>query len=507
MNLADIIESHDADSPALISRGKVTTYGELRRQVAMVRSGLIAAGVGPGDRVVVVVGNRRHFVLAYLGVLGAGAVAVPLHPTSPTPELARQAAAVGATAAIVGQLAEHAWRSLRRSDVPSLRFTVYAEPVDPVGEDDRATAWPSYSLRSLEDLVVGTAAIVECEPTDPAVLMFTSGTAGAPRAAVLTHANLLANIDQARGAGEPLSPDDVVFGVLPLSHIFGLNVVLGAALAAGATVLLVQRFDPSAFVDSVRERRVTVVPGAPPMWAALAQQPDVNPEDLSSIRLALTGAARTPTEVIEGLRSRFGLELAEGYGLTEASPVVTSSAGIPIRPGSVGKVVAGVDLRIVDEDGNDVLLGDVGELWVRGPNVFPGYLNDPVATRRVLDDEGWLHTGDLGTADEDGYVYLVDRAKDLIIVSGFNVYPAEVEEALREHPLVLDAAVIGVAHAHTGEAVRAYVVAADEAELDEDALIAHVQRRLARYKCPDKVLVVDELPRNLSGKVLRRNLH
>lgn len=506
MNLAEIIEGHEAQAPALISRGRVTSYGDLRDQVAMVRSGLVAAGVSPGDRVVIVIGNRRHFVLSYLAVLGAGAVAVPLHPTSPAPELARQSTAVGAVAAIVGQLAEHAWRSLRRSDVPGLRFTVYAEPVDPVGDDDRATAWPSWSLATLEDLVVAPTPIAERAASDPAVLMFTSGTAGAPRAAVLTHGNLRANIDQSRSSGDRLHPGDVVYGVLPLSHIFGLNVVLGAALEAGATVLLVQRFDPAAFVDSVRERSVTVVPGAPPLWSALAQQPGVDPSDLASIRLALTGAARTPTEAIEALRQRFGLELAEGYGLTEAAPVVTSSVGIPIRPGSVGKVVSGVELRIVDEDGNDVLLGDVGELWVRGPNVFPGYLNDPVATARVLDEDGWLHTGDLGTADDDGYVYLVDRAKDIVIVSGFNVYPAEVEEALREHPLVLDAAVIGVPHAHTGEAVRAYVVSVDGAELDEDALIAHVQRRLARYKCPDKVLVVDELPRNLSGKVLRRNL-
>lgn len=505
MNLARIIEQHPDDAVAVISRGRSTTYGELRRQVAALRSGLAAEGVVPGDRVVVAIGNKRHFVVAYLAVLGLGAVAVPLHPTSPRPELAQQATAVGASVALVGQMAEPAWRSLQRADIPSLRFVVYCEPVQPVGADDHGP-WPSWSASGIIERAVGTAPIHEVQPGDLAALMFTSGTAGAPRAAMLTHDNLLANLEQLRRSPEPIRADDVVYGVLPLSHIYGLNVVLGATLAAGATLLLVQRFDPSTFVESVAQRGVTVVPGAPPLWAALAQQPDVDPASLSTIRRALTGAAKTPVEVLTALRERFGLDLAEGYGLTEASPVVTSSAGLPIRPGSVGRVVDGVELRVVDEDGEDVLLGDVGELWVRGPNVFAGYLNDPQATARVIDPDGWLRTGDLGTVDEDGYVYLVDRAKDLIIVSGFNVYPAEVEQVLLLHPMVAEAAVVGVPNGQSGEAVKAYVVPRDGRDLDEEALIEHCHRHLARYKAPSKVLVVDELPRNLNGKVLRRQL-
>jgi len=505
MNLARIIEDHPDDAIALISRGRTTTYGALRQQVEALRSGLAAEGVTAGDHVVIVVGNKRHFVVAYLAVIGLGAVAVPLHPTSPRPELAQQATAVGAVAAIVGQMAETAWRSLQRADVPSLRFVVFCEPVQPVGAQDHGP-WPSWSVATIAEQAVAMTPIADVASDDLVALMFTSGTAGAPRAAMLTHGNLLANLEQIRRSPEAIRSGDVVYGVLPLSHIYGLNVVLGATLAAGGTLLLVQRFDPSTFVESVSQRKITVVPGAPPMWAALAQQPEVDPTALRSIRVALTGAAKTPVEVIAALRERFGLDLAEGYGLTEASPVVTSSAGLPIRPGSVGRVVEGVELRIVDEGGDDVLLGDVGELWVRGPNVFAGYLNDPQATARVIDAQGWLHTGDLGTVDEDGYVYLVDRAKDLIIVSGFNVYPAEVEQALLLHPLVAEAVVIGVPHGQTGEAVKAYVVARHGVELDEEALIEHCQQHLARYKAPSKVLVVDELPRNLSGKVLRRQL-
>jgi long-chain acyl-CoA synthetase len=505
MNLASIIEGHSPDAPALVSRGRVTTYGALRDQVAALRSGLSAQGIGPGDPVVIAIGNKRHFVVSYLAVLGLGAVAVPLHPTSPRPELASQATAVGAVAALVGQMAEPAWRQLQRAEVPSLRFTVFCEPVEPVG-GAAAEPWPMWSATDIIEEAFHPAPLYDAQPHELAALLFTSGTAGAPRAAMLTHGNLLANLEQIRRSPDPIVASDVVYGVLPLSHIYGLNVVLAATLAAGATLLLVQRFDPSTFVDSVADRGVTVVPGAPPLWAALAQQPEVDPKALAGIRRALTGAAKTPVEVLTSLRDRFGLELAEGYGLTEASPVVTSSAGLPIRLGSVGRAVEGVELRIVDELGDDVLLGDVGELWVRGPNVFAGYLNDPQATARVIDADGWLHTGDLGTVDQDGYVFLVDRAKDLIIVSGFNVYPAEVEQALLLHPLVAEVAVIGVPHGQTGEAIKAFVVARDGIELDEEMLIEHCQRHLARYKAPSKILFVDELPRNLSGKLLRRNL-
>jgi long-chain acyl-CoA synthetase len=242
------------------------------------------------------------------------------------------------------------------------------------------------------------------------------------------------------------------------------------------------------------------------MWVAFSTFDDAPADAFSKVRVALTGAAKMPEEAIRRLQARFGIDLAEGYGLTEASPIVTSSGGMAIRIGSVGKVVDGLEMRLVDEAGDDVLEGDAGEIWLRGPNVFKGYLDDADTTARVLTSDGWLRTGDIAITDSDGYIYLIDRAKDLIIVSGFNVYPKEVEDVLAEHPGVAEVGVIGVPHPQTGEAVKAFVVAEPGAQLDEDALIEHCMDQLARYKCPSKVLFVDELPRNVNGKLLRRSL-
>ncbi|MBI5090206.1 MAG: AMP-binding protein, partial [Actinobacteria bacterium] len=251
---------------------------------------------------------------------------------------------------------------------------------------------------------------------------------------MLSHGNLLSNLQQGRSDSAQIDTTDVVYGVLPLFHIFGLNVALGLTLSRGATVVLVQRFDPSTALDTIRDRGVTVVPGAPPMWVAFSHMDDAAADSFSTVRLALTGAAKMPEEAARRLHDRFGLDLAEGYGLTEASPVVTSSAGMPTKLGSVGKVLDGIEVRVVDEAGDDAAAGESGEIWVRGPNVFRGYWNEPEHTARVLSDDGWLRTGDIATVDDDGYLYLVDRAKDLIIVSGFNVFPAEVEDVLAEHP-------------------------------------------------------------------------
>ena len=300
--------------------------------------------------------------------------------------------------------------------------------------------------------------------------------------------------------------DDVVFGVLPVFHIFGLNVVIGMSLDAGASIVLVQRFDPVTAIETIGQRGVTVVPGAPPVWVAWSMLEGFGTSHFATVRLALTGAARTPPEVADRLAEKFGITLREGYGLTEASPVVTSSVGVEPRRESVGRVVPGVEVRVVDSDGSDIIAGDSGEVLVRGENVFVGYWNDAAATARVLDDDGWLHTGDIATVDGDGYLYLLDRAKDLIIVSGFNVFPAEVEEVLMRHPAVREAGVVGVPHPQTGESVRAYVVLNEGHEADEDTLIDHCHDHVARYKCPNKVLIVESLPHNHFGKLLRRSL-
>jgi long-chain acyl-CoA synthetase len=350
--------------------------------------------------------------------------------------------------------------------------------------------------------------VVEVDADATAALMFTSGTAGSPRAAMLGHGNLLANLQQGKSVPAPFGPDDVVLGVLPLFHIFGMNVVLGATLEIGASVLLVPRFDPRTTAALIPAHGVTVVPGVPSMWSVFAGDPSLGPETFATVRLALSGASKLPVAVAERCHERFGVIVYEGYGLTETSPIVTSSVtddGVP-RPGSIGRALAGVEVRLVNGDGVDVFVGDVGEVLVRGDNVFQGYYLDPEVTARVIDAEGWLHTGDLATADDDGWLYIVDRAKDLVIVSGFNVYPAEVEDVLMSHPAVVEVGVVGAPHDQQGETVVAYVVLAEGATATEAELIDHAADQLARYKCPSRIVFVDELPRNPNGKLLRHAL-
>lgn len=470
MNLASLLlrtAEESPDAPALLGTSAAVSFGELAERSALLAGRLADDGVGPGDRVALVLGNDDAFVVGYLGVLSVGAVAVPLNPASPAPELDRELAAVSPSAVLRD-----------RSDT------------DGSGHTPRAS--------------------VERADSDLAALLFTSGTAGAPRAAMLTHGNLAANIGQVLSqSGVSLERGDVGFGALPFFHVFGLNVALGVALAAGAPVVLVPAFDPAGALELIRRFRVTVLAGVPTMYAAwLALPPADAPADsFGTVRVATSGAAPLTPEVLDGMRDRFGVELHEGYGLTEASPSVTSSIGGPARrAGLIGRPLPGLEVRLVDVDGGDVAVGDPGEIWVRGPNVFAGYWNDPDATRQVLTDDGWLVTGDVAVADEEGSLELVDRVKDLVIVSGFNVFPAEVEEVLREHPEVADAAVAGRSDPRTGEVVAAWVVAEPGCRPEPEALRSWAGSRLARYKVPASVEIVDALPRTPVGKVLRRAL-
>ncbi|WP_334142743.1 AMP-binding protein [Rhabdothermincola sp.] len=496
MNIASIIEPHPGAAVALVSRGKSTTYGELRAQVAALRGGLIGLGLQAGDRVGIACGNNWYFVVSYLSVTGAGCIAVPLNPLAPARELERELAVTGCRALVAGPAAKASVQGLDRSAVPSLEYLLVASGTELAG-----------AVEVEELLEAEPAPIVDRDPDELAVLMFTSGTAGPPRAAMLSHRNLLSNLEQVHAlAARRQHPDDVVFGVLPLFHIFGLNVMLGLTLYAGSRVVLIERFDPASGLEAIERHGITIVTGPPTMWAAWAGLPAADHRAFESVRLGISGAAKLPIETAQLIEDRFGLHLDEGYGLTEASPVVTSATGTDAPWGSIGLPLPGVRVRLVDADGEDVLAGDTGEIWVQGPNVFQGYWNEPDATAAALTADGWLRTGDIGVVDDEGYVFLVDRAKDLIIVSGFNVYPAEVEAVLAEHPAVEACAVVGVPHPHSGEAVKAYVVLAPGKAAEEDDIVAWCAERLARYKCPSKVMFVDELPRGLAGKVLRRAL-
>ena len=326
---------------------------------------------------------------------------------------------------------------------------------------------------------------------------------------MLTHGSLLANIEQMQShPGLRVMPDDVVLGVLPFFHVYGLNVALGLTLAAGAAVSIIDHFHPAETLARVRADAVTMIAAVPPIFDAwLALDETTAPRDaFARVRLCVSGATSLHPETARAFHERFGVVVHDGYGLTEASPVVTTSAiANDARSGSVGPPLPGVEVRLLDADGNPVLADDPGEIVVRGDNVFAGYWNDPDATSAVLRD-GWLHTGDIAVADTDGWLTLVDRAKDLIIVSGFNVFPGEVEDALRSHPDVEDVAVIGEPHPRTGETVVAYVVPRADHTPDPVELLRFGARRLARYKLPTRVEVVDELPRSLVGKLSRAAL-
>ena len=492
MNLAAMLDGHPDDAIALVHHQRRYTYGELRDIVGRTRASILGLGLEPGDRVALVAGTTPRFVISYLALLGAGMVVVPLNPLSPGPELARELAAVQPRALVAGPMGAAAVALLSPDERSSVEFLIVPEGTD---IDDGI---------SLDDSTDPPVPLVDRSPDDLAVLMFTSGTAGSPKPAMLTHGCLSANLEQMEQTNRVLRPSDVVLCPIPLFHIHGLNALVAPTFRAGATLVLMERFDPSAAFDAVRDEGITVVSGPPALWASMAATPaDGNP--LTGVRMGLSGAASLPPEIRSTVEERFGFRISEGYGLTESGSVLT--VGDETTPaGSVGRPLPGVQLRLVDPEGDDVFVGDEGEVWAKGPNIFTGYWNDAEATGRALDTDGWLHTGDLAVVGDDGLLRLVDRAKDLVVVSGFNVYPAEVEEILRLHPAVADAGVIGVAHPHHGEAVRAYVVAAEGQTIEADDVIAHCQRHLAGYKCPATVSVVDAIPRTVTGKVRRRDL-
>ncbi|MGO9873259.1 MAG: AMP-binding protein [Acidimicrobiia bacterium] len=492
MNLGAVLleAANTAPDDAAIVAPQRETFGALA-----VASGRLAARLAtqiePGARVVLLAGNELAFVRAYLAILTAGGVAVPVNGASPSLELARELSVVEPAMVVASSAyADLARRAcaLCATEVPVFVYDgadpqqLPADPCSPV-------------TRAADDL---------------AVLLFTAGTAGAPKPAMLTHGSLSANLTQMQAhPGLRVGRDDVALAVLPLFHVFGLNVVLGLSLMAGGGVSLVDHFHPNETLTRVQADRVTVVAAVPAIFEAwIALDPAVAPANpFEQVRLCVSGAAPLRPELVTAMRARFAIDVHDGYGLTEASPVVTTSAiAARPRPGSVGPPLPGVEVRLTDDDGQDVLRGDPGEILVRGANVFAGYWGDPEASARVLDRDGWLHTGDIGVADDDGWLALVERVKDVVIVSGFNVYPGEVEHVIAQHADVADVAVVGEAHPRTGETIVAYVVPKPGRNPDPVELLRHTGRRLARYKLPTRVELVDELPRSFAGKLLRREL-
>lgn len=491
MDLSRLLRATAARVPAKTalvvgSTGEAVTFGDLDREADRVARGLAAAGVAKGDRVALGMHNVVHFPFAYFGIVRAGGVVVPLNVMLTEKEIARVLSDSEAKVALTAP--------------------PFATAVEKAAAETGTTVFSTVAWDELGKL--GTPAPdPDVSEDDLAVLAYTSGTTGEPKGAMLTHGNLLANLEQQMSIPDAhVTEDDVLFLALPLFHIFGLNVTLGLLVMNGAKGVLVERFEPVPALNLIQQNKVTVVFGAPPMYTAWCATPGADQYDLSSVRLAISGAAPLPADVLRDFRDIFGVAIYEGYGLTETSPTLTSNRMTDKpRAGSIGMPLPGIELRVVDDEGNDVELGDPGEIIVRGPNVFKGYWNRDEATEQVLTD-GWFRTGDIAVQDEDGYLYLVDRKRDLIIVSGFNVFPSEVEAALLLNPLVAEAAVVGQPHPYTGETVKAFVVREPGKETTEAELIADVQLHLARFKCPTSIEVVESLPHLLTGKVLRRAL-
>ncbi len=500
MNLAEVLALSAArvpDRPAVVFRSRPLSYAQLDGAVNRAAAALAALGVGPGDRVAFLVGNVPEYVVALYGTWRAGAVGVPLNVMLTSDEVGPILADAGAKA-VIAEMAYLPTVLAARSGIPDLEHVlVVAGPPVPPGttsfEEALAHAGDPPSADRAED--------------DLALIQYTSGTTARPKGAILTHGNLLANLEQMEAVPTAMKGDDVVLAVLPMFHIYALNAILGAAVRAGATTVLVERFEPQEILQLIERHGVTVLPGAPPMFSAWLELPEGGREAFRSVRMAVSGAAPLAPEVQQGFRERFGVPVWDSYGLTEAAPAVTTSAlGEEPRSGSIGLPLPGVEVRLVDDEGQDVEEGDPGEIVVRGPNVFGGYWNKDEDTEAALLEGEWLRTGDVAVRDEDGYLYLVDRKKDLVIVSGFNVYPKEVEEVLVAHPAVLEAGVIGIPDSRTGEAVKALVVLEPGASATEQELRDHAAKSLARFKVPKVIEIVAALPKLATGKVLRRAL-
>ncbi len=496
-NLADLVRAaaeRRGDHAAFVHRGAAVTWAQVDAAVDAAAAGLQALGLDAGDRVGIHLGNTPDFPVAYFGVLRAGLVAVPLNPGYTRDELVHALGDSGARALLTTR-GTAATAQVVAAELETLEHLVVSG-VDtaPPG----ATTWDAL-LESGGDRVESTRG-----GEDLAVVIYTSGTSGRPKGSMLPHRALLANLYQGAQIDPPvITADDVVLLVLPLFHIYGLNAGLGAVAREAATGVLVERFDPVETLAEIRRHEVTSVLGAPPMYVAWSMLPDLD-DALTSVRVALSGAAPLPGPVLHRILDMTGHHVFEGYGLTETAPVLTSTLMSEVaKPFSIGRAIPGVELKLVDERGGPVDEGDPGEICVRGANLFVGYWPDGAGGPDV---DGWFATGDVAYLDDDGDLFIVDRRKELILVSGFNVYPREVEDVLGAHPDVAEAAVIGVAHPYTGESVKALVVLETGARATADDLIAHCARSLARFKCPTSVEFVDELPHGATGKVSKGRL-
>ncbi|MFZ0013226.1 MAG: AMP-binding protein [Acidimicrobiia bacterium] len=483
------------DQPAMIDgpTGRSYTYAELYGASARVAGGLVEAGLQLGDVVAIVSPNIPEYAIVFHGVAIAGGTVTTVNPTYTAGEVAQQLRDSGARFAVtIGLFVETVREAAEDTQVEAIY--VLGEPID--------------GYRSYFDLLAADP--IEQVPIDPAshdvVLPYSSGTTGLPKGVELTHRNLVANLAQY----EPMTTSgegDVILAVLPFFHIYGMQVLMNAAVYLGARVVTMPRFDLAEFLTYIQEHRVTRVAAVPPIVLALAKHPMVDEYDLSSLVQLGSGAAPLGADVEAEAARRTGAEVVQGFGLTETSPVTHAAIPGQARSGSIGVLVPNTEARVVGPDtGEDVARGEPGELWLRGPQVMKGYLNNPNATSECIDSEGWFHTGDIARVDADDHWYITDRLKELIKYKGFQVAPAELEAVLLTHPDIADAAVIAIADDEAGEVPKAFVVLQPGSDMTAADVIAHVGRHVATFKRVRSVEFVDEIPKSLSGKILRRVL-
>ncbi len=478
------------DRPALKLDDVVVDYNTLNEGSARVAGLLKAKGVDKGDRVGIMLPNVPYFALAYYGVLRAGGVVVPMNVLLKGREVAFYLEDPGAKLMFGwGDFEEAAATGAEKAGAELIS-------VKP-GEFEKLLA-EAEPFRDVEDVDGG----------DTAVILYTSGTTGTPKGAELTHSNLKTNAQVTADTLAKSTEEDVVLGALPLFHSFGQTCGLNAGVYKGSCLTLIPRFDPVKAMEIIERDQVTIFQGVPTMYVAILNLPDEKLKDTSCLRLCVSGGSALPVEVLKGFEEKFNAKILEGYGLSETSPV--ASFNHPDRdrkPGSIGTPIEGVEMKLVDDDGNDVEGTDeVGEIAIKGHNVMKGYWNRQDATDEVMSEDGWFRTGDMGKRDDEGYYFIVDRKKEMIIRGGYNVYPREIEEVLYEHPAVAEAAVVGVPDDKMGEEIGAAVVLKEGKHVDADELRAFVKEQVANYKYPRKIWFPDELPKGPTGKILKREV-
>jgi len=492
MNLAASLARNAADNPdrvAIHLGDQTTSYGELDDQSARVAGLLADRGIAPGTPIGIMLPNVPEFASVYYGILRTGAVVVPMNPLLKAREIAYYLGDSGAPVIF-------AWHvTAPEVEIGAKEAGAEAILVDPATFPDiLATASPAPQ-------------VVDRAAYDTAVVLYTSGTTGHPKGAELTHANLINNVEVSAADLFQLGPDDLIFGGLPLFHAFGQTCTLNAAIMTGASLTVLPRFDAAKALGILADQRVTIFAGVPTMFSALLHVPDRSDYDVSALRLCISGGAAMPVEVLRQFEDAFDCIVLEGYGLSETSPVASfNHPGRERKPGSIGTPIRGVEMRVVDASGAEVPQGEVGEIAIRGHNIMKGYLNRPDATAEAVSADGWFRTGDIGRVDEDGYYYIVDRKKDLIIRGGYNIYPREIEEVLYEHPEVAEAAVVGIPHPELGEEVGAAVALKPGATVTPDELRSYVKSQVAAYKYPRRVWIVDALPKGPTGKILKKEI-